>query len=183
MTADSGNTTEDVPTEPAKSFGREMLTIWIRGRQMWQLIPIRQRWMLAGAVALMALGSVSNTVIPVLLGNLVDTVQSSLHDSRIGEGLEFGLFPKLVLFYLTLIGVAYLLREALQVARRYLVEDMSTRLEQHLFLTLVSHLLRADLASLSREKIGALHGRIARNVAGSVKFLRVGFLDFLPALL
>ncbi len=47
----------------------------------------------------------------------------------------------------------------------------------------VSHLMRADLASLSKDMVGTLQGRITRSVVGFVKFLRLGFLDFFPPLL
>jgi ATP-binding cassette subfamily B protein len=52
-----------------------------------------------------------------------------------------------------------------------------------LFVRLVSHSLMTDRSALSQEKIGTLHGRMLRNVTGSVRFLRIGFLDFLPAVL
>ena len=48
---------------------------------------------------------------------------------------------------------------------------------------LIGHLMRADLATLTTEKIGALHGRIQRSVVGFVRFLRIGLLEFLPAVL
>ena len=48
---------------------------------------------------------------------------------------------------------------------------------------LVNHLMKVNLASLSKEKVGALHGRIYRGVEGFVRFLRLSFLDFTPALL
>jgi ATP-binding cassette subfamily B protein len=48
---------------------------------------------------------------------------------------------------------------------------------------LVSHLMRAELAVLTDEKIGALQGRISRCCVGFVRFLRLGFLDFFPPLL
>ena len=34
-----------------------------------------------------------------------------------------------------------------------------------------------------REKVGALHGRMLRSVSGLVRFLRLSFLDFFPAIL
>src|SRR5262245_43334670 len=47
----------------------------------------------------------------------------------------------------------------------------------------VGHLLKVNLGNLTHEKVGALHGRISRSVDGFVRFLRLGFLDFLPAIL
>ncbi len=63
------------------------------------------------------------------------------------------------------------------------MEYTCTHLEKHLLMRLVSHLLMTDLSALSKDKVGSLHGRIMRNIAGSVRFLRVGCLDFLPALI
>lgn len=168
-------------TEPGnETFRGEVVMIWVRFREIWSHIPRRQRWTLIAAVILMAIGGASNTAIPLLLGRLVDSVKPSDATSTTSGGASFMTTCGL---YLGLIGLAYLVREILQVARRYLVEDTCTRLQKHLFVKLVAHLLMADLTMLSQEKIGSLHGRIHRSVDGSVKFLRVGFLDFLPALL
>ena len=67
--------------------------------------------------------------------------------------------------------------------RRYLVETRCTRLEQLLIVRVIGHLMKADLASFTQDKIGALQGRISRSVVGAVRFLRLGLLDFLPPLL
>ena len=83
---------------------------------------------------------------------------------------------------LVLAGV-YLVREALNVLRRYLVENTCTRLNCNMSVQLVAHLMKGDLAVLSQERVGALHGRILRSVDGFVRFLRVSFLDFVPAIL
>ncbi|MBI3862352.1 MAG: ABC transporter ATP-binding protein [Planctomycetia bacterium] len=159
---------------------QEILGILRRARNLWEMIPPRPRWTLILAVALMALGGLSNTAIPLLLGKLVDSVR------RTADGTEGGHvqdFLKIAFSSLALIGIAYLLREALQVGRRVLVEDTCTRFEKHLFVRLVGHSMMTDREALSKEKIGTMHGRMLRNVSGSVRFLRIGFLDFLPALL
>src|SRR5262249_46497279 len=90
---------------------------------------------------------------------------------------------QVAIFYLVLIAAAYLVREGLQVVRRYLVENSCTRIEKVMTVKLISHLLRVDLATLNQEKVGALNGRISRSIVGFVRFLRLGFLDFFPALL
>jgi ATP-binding cassette subfamily B protein len=43
--------------------------------------------------------------------------------------------------------------------------------------------MQADLATLTHEKIGALHGRIFRSVDGYMRVLRLAFLHFFPALM
>jgi ATP-binding cassette subfamily B protein len=167
----------DVKTNP---LWRELAVILSRARDMWKLIPLRQKLTLGAAAFIIAMGGASNTAIPLLMGKLVDTVKDGPGASG---GVAGGGIMGAVVLYLALIGGAYLLREALQVARRYLVNDSCTRLDKHLFVTLVSHLLMTDRSVLASERIGTLHGRILRNVAGSIHFLRVGFLDFMPALM
>ena len=166
------------------SFYREMAAIAARLRDMWRLIPARLKWTLSAAVLLMALSGVANTLIPVFLGKLVDSVKAGparVDDSEAASTTHQPLVGAIGI--LAFIGAMYMVREALQVGRRYLVEDTCTRLEKHLFVRLVSHLLRTDREALSAEKVGTLHGRILRNVSGSIRFLRIGFLDFLPAML
>ena len=48
---------------------------------------------------------------------------------------------------------------------------------------LKAHLMKTDLGALNQEKIGALHGRIFRSVDGLIRFVRISFLDFFPAIL
>ena len=85
--------------------------------------------------------------------------------------------------YLAVIGGAYLVREVMNVLRRFLVEDTCTRIDRDMSVRVVSHLMKVDLAVLAQDQVGALYGRITRGVDGLVRFLRVGFLDFVPALL
>lgn len=165
--------------EGPESFWAELIVIARRMKQVWNLLPRLQRWSLTFAVVLMFAGGAFNTIIPVLLGQMVDTVKGT--PSGATSATASNGFAHKAGWFLVLIGVSYLVREALQIGRRYLVEDTCTRLQQHLFVKLVSHLLMADLATSSQEKVGALHGRMQRSVGGSVRFLRVGFLDFLPA--
>jgi ATP-binding cassette subfamily B protein len=83
---------------------------------------------------------------------------------------------------LVLIGGVIVLREALQVVRRYMVENTCTHIERHLFVRVVGTILRADLNRLTHEKVGALHGRIYRSVGGFMRLMRTVFLDFFPAI-
>ena len=71
----------------------------------------------------------------------------------------------------------------MSVLRRFLVENACTRIDKNLCVRLVAHLMEVDLATLSHEQVGALHGRIHRSVEGYVRFLRITFQDFFPAIL
>jgi ATP-binding cassette subfamily B protein len=157
---------------------REFRVMLQRARQVWRLVSARHKGGLAIAAVLMALTSAVNTVMPLLLGNLVDAAQRGLH-----QGIGSDALYRLAAVYLGLLGGAYLLREALNVGRRYLVENTCTRIDRDMTIRVVSHLLKMDLSQFTQEKIGTLHGRIGRSVDGFVRFLRLGFLTFFPALL
>src|SRR5262249_57899909 len=115
---------------------------------------------------------------PIFIGQLIDRIIAGTH-----QGLGNDALYRIAAWFLLWIGAAYLLREGLNVLRRYLVENTCTRLNRDMNVKLVSHLMKVNLARISQEKVGALHGRIFRSVDGLVRFVRVSFLDFLPALI
>jgi ATP-binding cassette subfamily B protein len=162
----------------SKGLLREIGQIFHQARQTWRLVPARHKLAFFGAAAVMALSSGAGIAIPLFLGRLVDQVK---------VGTERLLGPEYLYrvagTWLGLIALAYFLRELLNVLRRYLVENACTRLEKVLTVQLVSHLLRMELTRMTTEKIGSLHGRIGRSIVGSIRFLRLAFLDFFPPLL
>lgn len=170
-----------VNSEPAEApyegFFAEMRTIFAQGGQVWRLVHRKYRIALIAAAVVMAVCSACNTAIPLLLGPAVDRAQAYLnHQIDRHAALAYsGLF-------LGLMAVAYLLRESLNVARRYLVAYACSHIRQDMHVDLVSHLMTVPLSTVSREKLGTLHGRISRNVEGIVRFLQVNFLDFFPAM-
>jgi ATP-binding cassette subfamily B protein len=168
------------PFPAAKStigLAAEFRLVLAQARKVWKLVPHRHKAALGAAAFVMAVTSACNTALALLLGWMVDRVQA---------GMKTGLGPvdlyRIAGFYLSCIAGAYVLREALLVGRRWLVENACTRLEKTMTLKVISHLLKADVGTLSQEKIGALQGRIGRSVVGFVRFLRLGFLDFFPPL-
>jgi ATP-binding cassette, subfamily B, bacterial len=164
-----------------RSIRQELRLIWRRGRQVWRLVPARHKAALGGAVLLMAVTSAANTAIPLLLGRLVGRLEQLKRDVDAGS-VPDTLF-RVALTYLVIIGAAYLLREAVNVVRRYFVENTCTRIDRDMTVRVVAHLLKVNLGTLTHEKVGALHGRISRSVEGFVRFLRLSFLDFFPAIL
>jgi ATP-binding cassette subfamily B protein len=148
-----------------------------RGRLVWRLVPAKYKASLGVAVLVIVGVGLCNTAVPLLLGALVDEAQRG---SQAGLGSD-ALF-RVVVEILALIAGVYVVREALNVLRRYLVENTCTRLNRDMSVRLLAHLMKIDLSSLSQEKVGALHGRIFRSVDGFMRFLRIGFLDFFPAI-
>jgi ATP-binding cassette subfamily B protein len=162
----------------AKGFSAELRLMLRRTHQVWGLVPRRYKLAFAAAAFVMALTSLCNTAMPLLLGRLVDSIHGG-NDRHLGNtGMV-----ETAAGILALIGAAYLWREGFNILRRYLVENSCTRIHRDLSVKLMGHLLKMDLARLSKDKIGSLHGRIFRSVDGFLRFLRLGFLDFFPALL
>ncbi|MDO8576155.1 MAG: ABC transporter ATP-binding protein [bacterium] len=83
--------------------------------------------------------------------------------------------------FLGLIIAAILVRESLTVLRKYLVENVATQTEKKQTVRTIDRLLKTDLDFITKNRIGALHGRIFRSIQGLVRLLKLGFLDFFPA--
>jgi ATP-binding cassette subfamily B protein len=160
-----------------KGFFAELRLMAKRARQSWRLVPRRHKFALGGAALVMVLTSACNTALPVLLGRLIDRVIQGT-----AQGLGHEALYRIAAWFLAWIGAAFLLREGLNVLRRYLVENTCTRINRDMNVKLVAHLMKANLGTLNQEKIGALHGRIFRSVDGLIRFVRISFLDFFPAL-
>jgi ATP-binding cassette, subfamily B, bacterial len=141
---------------------------------VWRMIPRRQQVSFLSAGGLMAVVSGCNVAFPLLLGDLVDTAKAGVEGKDILAA---------ALGILGLIAGLYALREFLQVVRRSFVEAACTKLERQLTVRVIGRTMRADLAALSTEKIGALQGRIGRSVLGAVRLVRLALLDFFPPLL
>src|SRR5689334_6755172 len=144
----------------ANSFAAECAQIRHRMRDLWRLIPKRQRRTLVGALLLTVIGGACSTVVPLLLGRLVDAINTG--SNRTGASAIAPELLKTAVIYLGAIAIAYLVRELMQAGRRLLIEDTCTRLEKHLIVQLVSHVMMLDLIALMREKVGSLHGRLTR---------------------
>ena len=153
----------------------EMRTILKRGKQVWGLVRRKYRLALIGAAAVMAVCSACATAVPLLLGRLVDHVKAYIEHS-----LDRHEVLVIAAWYLGLMAGAYLLREALDVARRYLVAIACSHIRQDMHVDLVSHLMTVPLSTVSREKLGTLHGRISRNVEGIVRLPASEFLGLFP---
>lgn len=151
----------------------ELRTVLRRARQVWRLVPAGHRCVLGLAAGLMALTSLCNIALPLGLGRLLDALRGGAGraDLMRAAGACLGVM-----------AAAYLLREALQIIRRLLVENTCTRIERDISVRLVSHLMKLDLSRLTHERVGTLHGRIQRSTVGFVRFLRLGFLDFFPVI-
>jgi ATP-binding cassette, subfamily B, bacterial len=161
-----------------RAIARELGTIARRGRHVWRLVPWRHRLGLFGALAVMSLAGAANASIAVCLGELVKAVDPAKHPGSTAAALT-----GIAAFYLAIIAGAYVVRESMNVLRRFLVERTCTRIDKDMYVRIVAHLMKVDLSVLAQDHVGALYGRINRSVEGLVRFLRLTFLEFVPAIL
>jgi ATP-binding cassette subfamily B protein len=169
-------TTADTPA-PAGLWG-QLTTLASQMRRVLPIIARRHKVMLVLAMAVMMLNSALATAVPVLFGALVNGLTEALKEGA-GTAPLLGVAE----LYLGLIGGVYLLRELLVVGQKYLVENACTRIERDMTVVVVSHLFKADLGAVGRERAGSLQDRVSRSVEGLVSFLTLGFTEFLPGLM
>jgi ATP-binding cassette subfamily B protein len=154
---------------------QELRTTLHRGRQVWGMVAKRDKLVLTSAGLLMAVVAACSTSVKTLLGKLVDSID-------VYKTADDVTFYRVVGLYLLAMAGLFVMAEVLQVVRKYVVQNTTTRIERDRVVSLVAHLLRVDLADLGRERAGGLQGRISRSVEGFVKFIKIGFQDVLPAL-
>ncbi len=160
---------------PSQGLWQEICTSWQRGRVVWTMVARRDKIQLWTAGLLMAGVGASAAGVKTLLGNLVNSVQ-------LYKDADSNQFFRVAGLYLLVIAALFIIAEALQVIRKYIVQNTMTRIERDRVVSLVTHLLRVDLTVLGRERIGGLQSRISRSVEGFVKFIKISFQDIKPAL-
>ena len=134
-----------------------------------QLMEKPEKAALVFASFLMLVTGVLTNLPAVILGRLVDTLVGTEHiDVSIA-----------VPFIALIIGIL-LVREALNIVRKYFVENVATQTEKKQTVNVIEHLLKTDIANINQQQIGSLHGRIFRSVQGMIKIIKLGFLDFFP---
>ena len=159
---------------PPRSFLGDIGTVWQQRRRIWKLLSRADKLGFLLGVVITGVVSYIQIQIAVLLGDFFNRVLK-LTDQPI-------LLSTFVTRALAFLGGYYVLKESLQLLRRWLTTRTNARIESEMTTRLVGHLLRIDLGALAAERIGALHGRISRSVEGFVKFLKVAFADFIPAI-
>src|SRR5690348_7384810 len=111
----------NTPESGSNKLSQELRLIGLRAREAWKMVPRPHQWALLGAATLMALASASATAIPLLLGYLVDGVKTATEQSAAHDWLFH--FAAMCLAGITAL---VLLREGINVLRRFLVENTCT---------------------------------------------------------
>ena len=159
---------------PSRSFLGDLGTVWQQRRKVWGLLGRADKIGFALGVVITGVVSYIQIQIAVLLGDFFNRVLKLT-----SQPTALSTFATRALMFL---GGYYVLKESFQLLRRWLTTRTNARIESEMTTRLVGHLLRIDLGALAADRIGALHGRISRSVEGFVKFLKVAFADFIPAI-
>ncbi|MFA5076768.1 MAG: ABC transporter ATP-binding protein [Patescibacteria group bacterium] len=150
-------------------MNKELLEITTGLRRTLHLIHQPEKKLLIVASGIMIVTGILTNLPAVILGQLVDKLITT-------TAIKFSY----ALPFIISIIIIILIREALTVLRKYLVENVATQAEKKQTVNVISHLLKTELASINQQQIGSLHGRIFRSIQGLVKIIKLGFLDFFP---
>lgn len=134
------------------------------------LLRKKDRETLYFATFLMLITGILSNGPAVILGKLVDKLVA-------GTSIQFDVATP---FVIVLFGVI-LVREALTVLRKYLIENIATQTDKEQTVHVIDQLLKSDIGGyLYQQQIGSLYGRIFRSIEGLINIIKLTFLDFTP---
>ncbi len=110
-------------------------------------------------------------LLPLSIGKLTDDILQQANLS----------FIKIIPFLIFILLVT-VFNEIIKVLRRVIVEDTCTRCEKDARSTAVSALLHAPLSYFKENMTGNIHGKLNRSLEGTIKLLKLLFMDFAPAI-
>ena len=143
---------------------------WTLIRKLAGLLEKRQRWGFVVILAILAFSAALSQVTPLAVGYLTDQVLQA-------ETVDFGAVIPILLGIL----VVNVVNEVVKVARRLIVEDTATRVEKTARQKAAESLLMAPLSYFRQHMTGNIHGRLNRSLEGTVKLMKLVFMDFAPA--
>ena len=146
---------------------RSAKIIW---KKIFQLLPSRQKAVFALVLIILALSAVLSQITPLAVGFLTDRVLGGQASSF------FSVVP--ILLAILLVNVV---NEVIKVARRLLVEDTATQAEKNARQKAAVSLLMAPLSYFRSHMTGNIHGRLNRSLEGTVKLIKLMFMDLAPA--
>lgn len=143
-------------------------------RQLWKkiftLLPQRQKLGFFVILLILAVSAGLSQVTPLAIGYLTDHVLAQ-------KNIAFASVVPILLAIL-LVNVV---NEVIKVIRRLIVEDTATQAEKIARRKATDALLLAPLDYFRSHMTGNIHGRLNRSLEGTVKLIKLMFMDFAPA--
>lgn len=149
------------------STNKESRKVW---KKIFALLPQKQKLEFFIVLAILAVSAVLSQLTPLAVGYLTDHVLAA----------KTATFSS-VLPILLVILLVNVVNEIIKVIRRLIVEDAATQAEKNARQQAALSLLRAPLSYFRGHMTGNIHGRLNRSLEGTVKLIKLLFMDFAPA--
>lgn len=140
-------------------------------KKIYKLLDKRQKVKFLIIVLIMIFSSVLAQLTPKAIGWLTDDILSK-------DSISF----EKVIPFLIFILIVNVVNEIIKIARRVLVEDTATRTEKKARGMVIRSLLMAPLSYFRKNMTGNIHGRLNRCLEGTIKLVKLLFMDFAPAI-
>ena len=141
--------------------------IW---KSIFALLPRKQKSGFFLILLILGVSAVLSQLTPLAVGYLTDHVLA-------GQNASFVSVVPILLAIL----VINIVNELIKVARRLIVEDTATQTEKTARQRAALSLLLAPLSYFRAHMTGNIHGRLNRSLEGTVKLIKLMFMDFAPA--
>lgn len=145
-----------------------------RGRQIvkniFGLLNKRHKRRFLWIAVILAVSAALSQLTPLAVGYLTDHVLTG------GRADFLSVVP--ILLVILVVNVA---GEVIKVVRRLMVEDTATQAEKSARGRATDSLLHAPLSYFRSHMTGNIHGRLNRSLEGTVKLIKLLFMDFAPA--
>lgn len=143
-------------------------------RKIWKsifaLLPRKQKSGFFLILLILAVSAVLSQLTPLAIGYLTDHVLA-------GQNASFASVAPILVAILDV----NIVNELIKVARRLIVEDTATQAEKTARQRAALSLLMAPLSYFRAHMTGNIHGRLNRSLEGTVKLIKLMFMDFAPA--
>lgn len=141
--------------------------IW---KKLFEILPQKQKAGFFLILLILVISAGLNQVTPLAVGYLTDFVLNQ-------QDITFSAVVPILLVIL-LVNVV---NEVIKVLRRLIVEDTATQAEKNARQKATTSLLLAPLSYFRSHMTGNIHGRLNRSLEGTVKLMKLVFMDFAPA--
>ncbi len=140
-------------------------------KRIYLMLNKRQKINFIIIIFIMILSALLSQLLPLSIGKLTDDILNQ-------ENLSFSAIIPFLLFIL----IVTVSNEIIKVIRRVIVEDTCTRCEKNARSQAVSSLLHAPLSYFKENMTGNIHGKLNRSLEGTIRLLKLLFMDFAPAI-
>lgn len=139
-------------------------------KKVFDLLPKKQKVRFIFILVILAVSAVLSQLTPLAIGYLTDHVLAE-RDATFQKVIP-------ILLVILLVNVV---NEVIKVIRRLIVEDTATQAEKSARQKATSSLLLAPISYFRSHLTGNIHGRLNRSLEGTVKLIKLMFMDFAPA--